>query len=231
MISRFCGEGYGVQLSGRAAGAVSAAIGLFVLLAPASSVALPLEAELALTSDYRYRALSRSEDKPSLQLNLSTESVSGYYAGAGLAQIRQDSRRGGELLLYAGRYFERQPWYLEVDLRRYQFSPTQLRDYTEATLLLGFGPLALDLALSDRFAEGEKQSRFARLSVDYDLSATLAVGAGIGYQGFRQGDAYLLGELTLNTMAAGLDWQLGYSQSEGRQADEQRLQLTVSRRF
>jgi len=196
-----------------------------------SVLADSVEVELAISSDYRFRGQSRSDDRASLRLGLSRDNQQGYYLGGDLTQVRFSGDSGGELLIYGGRYFDWQLWYLEVDLRHYQYISVAADDYQALTLLLGFGPLALDLGASNRFATGQTRSAFARLSVDYDLSADLALFAGLGHQGFRRGDGYLLGELQLKGKVAALDWLLGYSQTEGLAKEEKRLQLTLSRRF
>jgi len=189
------------------------------------------DAELAFSSDYRFRGLSRSEDKPSVRLSASYDNPEGYYLGADLSRVRASGQAGAERLFYAGRYFDWQPWYLETDLRHYQYSGNRLRDYQELTLLLGFGPLALDLALSNDFSRGQGDSRFARASVDYDLGATLALAASLGHQDFSQGDGYWVGELQLKGTLSELGWLLGYSQTAGLASEQKRLRITLSRRF
>ena len=79
------------------------AIVAFVLLATAGATRAQLGGSVSLQSDYRFRGLSLSDEKPSARLTLSLDDASGWYAGASVAGVRAEGERRAQLLLYGGR--------------------------------------------------------------------------------------------------------------------------------
>ena len=82
---------------------VARAIVAFVLLATAGATRAQLGGSVSLQSDYRFRGLSLSDEKPSARLTLSLDDASGWYAGASVAGVRAEGERRAQLLLYGGR--------------------------------------------------------------------------------------------------------------------------------
>jgi uncharacterized protein (TIGR02001 family) len=74
------------------------------LLIAAGAAHAQLGAAVALQSDYRFRGLSLSGEKPSARLTVSFDDPAGWYAGASAAGVElEEGRRSAELLAYAGR--------------------------------------------------------------------------------------------------------------------------------
>lgn len=81
--------------------------GLLSLAAPASAADLGggfgLNGTATLTSDYRFRGISRSDEDPAIQGSLTLSHQSGFYAGAWASSLHDNPRLGGaEVDLYGG---------------------------------------------------------------------------------------------------------------------------------
>jgi uncharacterized protein (TIGR02001 family) len=81
--------------------------GLLPLAAPASAAdlggGLGLNGGATLTSDYRFRGISRSNEDPAIQGSLTLSHESGFYAGAWASSLDDNPRLGGgEVDLYGG---------------------------------------------------------------------------------------------------------------------------------
>jgi uncharacterized protein (TIGR02001 family) len=76
-------------------------LGCFVFPAAQAQVS----ASVSLVSDYRFRGISLSEEKPAAQTTLAYDGDGGWYAGAFASTVEfyEDSRPGAQLIGYAGR--------------------------------------------------------------------------------------------------------------------------------
>lgn len=74
------------------------------LLLASATAAAQTGGSVAITSDYRYRGVSLSDEHATLRASVSHDSVGGWYGGASAASVVLDtSRRQWQALLYAGR--------------------------------------------------------------------------------------------------------------------------------
>ncbi|MDB5452097.1 MAG: hypothetical protein JWO33_675 [Caulobacteraceae bacterium] len=150
------------------------AIAAFALaLAPpmlASPASAQVSASAALVSDYRFRGVSLSNERPSLSLNLAYDHPGGLYGGG--SAIVQDSRQGGVrmsgaigYLGYARRTAGGLSWDVGVshqDLAVYAAQRYDLR-YTEAYVGVARGRLSARLSYSPDYFPGSGDALYASL--------------------------------------------------------------------
>jgi uncharacterized protein (TIGR02001 family) len=121
---------------------------------------------IALLSDYRYRGVSFSDERPTLRLGISHDTSEGWYAGASLVGVSLDPGRQQMQLLgyfgYAERWSEALGW--EAGLIAVHFSADSKFDYQE-----WFGGL-----------QGEGWTLRLHLAPDYFGSGTRTLYADFG---------------------------------------------------
>ena len=94
---------------------VDAAFALLLLLVSAQTLA-QLSGSASLLSDYRYRGVSLSDNKPAAQLALAYDDASGWYGGAFASTVQLGSPTSRELQAIAfGGYAGRMPSGLSVE--------------------------------------------------------------------------------------------------------------------
>lgn len=130
----------------------AAFLGAGLLLCPLEASAEPLSFEAVLVSDYRYRGVSLSDERPALQASLTWEHDSGVYGNLWGSTIKEDGESiKGEVDLTAG-YAAELPLGVSLDLSATYYAYPGDRDfnYFEATALVArpFGPVTAHAGLS-----------------------------------------------------------------------------------
>lgn len=112
--------------------ALRAALSAALLCAGAAAGA-QTGASVALVSDYRYRGVSLSDERPTLRLDVTHDASDGWYAGGSLARVALDSARWqAQWLGYLGHSFqlsERLGW--DLGLSAVHFGRESQFDYGE----------------------------------------------------------------------------------------------------
>jgi uncharacterized protein (TIGR02001 family) len=173
------------------------ALAAFALaLAPpllAFPAAAQLSASAAVASDYRFRGVSLSDERPSLNLNLAYDHPGGLYGGG--SAIVEDSRQGGVrmsgaigYLGYARRTAAGLSWDVGVshqDLTVYAAQRYGLR-YTEAYVGVARGKVSARLSYSPDYFPGGGDALYASLdgavkpAQDWRLFGHLGLLAPVG---------------------------------------------------
>ena len=133
-------------------GLAAALLGAGLLLCPQEANAAPLSFEAVLVSDYRYRGVSLSDDRPALQASLTWEHDSGVYANLWGSTIKEDGEPlKAEVDLTAG-FAAELPLgvILDVSATYYAYPGDRDFNYFEGTAIIErpFGPVTAHAGLS-----------------------------------------------------------------------------------
>ena len=178
----------------------------------AGVVSLPFAAQaqftgkVSLYSEYEYRGITQTSEKPALQLNLDYAHSSGFYAGFFATNIKwlKDYKDIGaaekeadvELDFFGGYKFEVvKDVTLDVGYLRYEYpghkgNPKANTD--EIYLGASYGPVSAkySYSLGDTFAvPTEKGSSFVELNIAYPLMDKVTLTGHVGHQKFKGFDA------------------------------------------
>jgi uncharacterized protein (TIGR02001 family) len=197
-----------------------------VLLAGAARAEDPPEhsftGKVAVYSEYEYRGISQTSEKPALQLNLDYAHRSGLYIGTFLSNIRwlKDTAEaaGGssnanlEWDIYGGYKFEvAKDVTLDVGYLRYEypsssfFNPKPNTD--EVYIGASYGPATLkySYSINNTFAvPNSKGSDYLELSVNYPLMEKLTLNGVLGHQSFKHNNF-----LSYTVYKLGATWDFG----------------------
>lgn len=170
------------------------AAALFVASSPAVAETT-VTAFLNATTNYVYRAYTKSEDRPTLQANFDLlHARSGLIAGAWVAAVDFGGARL-EAYPYAGRRWRiTEDWRLDTMLAAYLYDDRVFEEsanYLEAQALLHYRDLLSLRAGTAPDAYG-RGGNVLNLQIDarYPLSATVDVSAGLGYDRARPALGY-----------------------------------------
>jgi len=198
-------------------------------------------AKLSLYSEYEYRGISQTAEKPAIQLNLDYTHSSGLYAGLFLTNIEWlkdtaetlggHTRGGSELDLFFGYRKEIMPEAtLDVGYLRYQYprsedfytAPKVHTDEVYAGITWKYFNVKYSYAFSDLFGVPNSEgSGFIEANVTYPLSDKFMLTGHVGHQYFRNNDplGYTVYKIGL-TYDAGDGWTLGgYYKDTDAQSD------------
>lgn len=193
-----------------------------VLLAALSSVSTadaedsPLSANVSLVSDYAYRGISQTDERPALQGGFDYAHADGLYAGAWGSNVSwlSDSdpavSNSLELDIYGGYRGETGPIRYDLGFLQYYYPGSYPKHYNSANTLEGYIGLAWEFlsfkyshAFTDLFGYAKSDG-----SQYYDLGSTIDIGGGfslaahVGYNHIKGQDNYT-------------DWKIGVSKDFG----------------
>jgi len=182
--------------------------------------------KLALYSEYEYRGISQTSEKPAVQLNLDYAHRSGLYVGTFLSNIKWlkdlDSRTKAnvEWDIYGGYKFEVvKDWTLDVGYLRYEyprsseFNPKPNTDEVYAGVSYGPATLKYSYSINDTFGVPDsKGSDYLELSVNYALPALekLTINGVVGHQSYKHNN-----DLSYTVYKLGATWDFGGGFSAG----------------
>ena len=159
--------------------------------------------KVALYSEYEYRGISQTSEKPALQLNLDYAHASGFYLGTFLTNIKwlKDAASVGgfstsanlEWDIYGGYKFEVvKDVTLDVGYLRYEypsssaFVPSPNTD--EVYVGVSYGPATLKYShsINDTFGvPNSKGSDYLELAVNHPITEKITLNAVLGHQTFK----------------------------------------------
>lgn len=192
--------------------------------ASASQSDFTFSANVSLASQYRYRGLMQSNNKPAIQGGFDLKHASGFYVGnwnssiSWLSDADPDVSSSVEMDFYAG--YKRQIWEdlsVDVGVLRYYYpgsypSGFTKPDTTEGYVGLSYGPVAFKYSHSFTNLFGVPDSKNSQY---YDLSGSfptgvwgLALNAHVGYQKVRNLDD---GSYTDWSVALQKEWGGGFT--------------------
>jgi uncharacterized protein (TIGR02001 family) len=188
--------------------------------------------KVGLWSEYEYRGISQTSEKPALQLNLDYAHKSGVYIGTFLSNIKWlkdtaevngfSTKANVEWDIYAGYKFEvMKDWTLDVGYLRYEyprsgeFHPKPNTDEVYAGVSYGPATLKYSYSFNDTFGVPDsKGSDYLELTVNQPLamvSDKLTLNALLGHQRYKgtQIHEFHNGDLSYTVWKLGATYDLG----------------------
>ena len=176
--------------------------------------------KVALYTEYEYRGISQTSEKPAVQLNLDYAHRSGLYVGTFLSNIKWlkdlDSRTKAnvEWDIYGGYKFEvAKDVTLDVGYLRYEyprsseFSPKPNTDEVYAGVSFGPATLKYSYSINDTFGvPNSKGSDYLELAVNYPLPMLekLTLNGVVGHQSYKHNNF-----LSYTVWKGGATWDFG----------------------
>lgn len=183
--------------------AAAAGLGVSAGVARADDPPSPFTGKVALYSEYEYRGISQTSEKPALQLNLDYAHSSGFYVGTFMSNVKwlkdtaellgESTNAQMEIDLYAGYKFEvAKDWTLDVGYLRYEypnskgFAPATVKPNTdEAYIGVIYGPATLKYSYSFNNTFGvpdSKGSDYLELTINQPIIDKVTLNGTLGYQ-------------------------------------------------
>ena len=183
---------------------------------------ITVSANVALTTDYRFRGVSLSGGDPAIQGGFDVAHESGFYAGTWASSIQGGDAYGElELDVYAGWSGDlTEGVALDVGLLYYIYPTEELgldTDYWEPYASLGFtlGPAEATVGAAYAFKQdslGDEDNLYVYTDLGYSLPSTpISLSAHLGYTDGVLAPPFLAGTAD----DSGLDWSIGASVSSG----------------
>ncbi|EMR14016.1 hypothetical protein MPL1_01921 [Methylophaga lonarensis MPL] len=208
-----------------------------------------VKANALLGSDYVFRGVSQTENKPAIQGGVDYEHVTGFYVGTWASNVNFGNENDAsiEMNIYGGLANEFGNTGIRYDLGvvRYIYSGESSLNFNELYGSLGYSFFTFAVAHSnDIFNTGERGTYY-NLAFDYELPMGVAFTAAYGYSRFNNkvngpGEPnsykdYLIG---VSKEFVGLDWALNWTTTDSdgkklfdsRYADN-RFTFSVSKNF
>jgi uncharacterized protein (TIGR02001 family) len=192
-------------------------------------------AKAAVFTEYEYRGIAQTSEKPALQLNLDYAHASGFYAGTFLSNIRwikdtgqvlgvDEGRANLEWDAYAGWRWALAPrWLLDVGYLHYDYPgasavPRYFERFDTDEVYAGvtYGPATLKYSYSLRELFGvtdSKGSDYLELAVDQPVAHRWTVNARVGHQRYKGNQPLFAFD---NTNFSYTVWKLGATYDFGR---------------
>jgi uncharacterized protein (TIGR02001 family) len=234
--------------------------GLCLALPAHAEEASPFSANVSITSDYAYRGISQTDEKPALQGGFDFKHGSGVYVGVWGSSISwlRDAERGSdassnnsvELDVYAGYGRSFGDFGIDVGILRYNYPGHYSRSWKDATGLknpetteayLGFSWKFLSFKYSHAFtnlfgAPKSEGSDYFDLSASYEVIKDLSLDAHYGHQRVRgPGESYSDWKLGATYTLGGFGFGLHYIDTDISHADsvnaDSRIVFSISKSF
>jgi uncharacterized protein (TIGR02001 family) len=162
--------------------------------------------KVGLFSEYEYRGISQTSEKPALQLNLDYAHRSGFYLGTFLSNVKwikdtgdvlgQSENARVEWDIYGGYKWEFiKDWTLDVGYLRYEYPQAKAIDpgfvkpnTDEVYAGVSYGPATLKYSYSfnNTFGvPGSKGSDYLELTVNYPVIDKVTVNGLLGHQRYK----------------------------------------------
>lgn len=179
-------------------------------------------ANVGLFSDYLFRGISFSDDKPAIQGGFDYAHSSGLYLGTWASNLSIDEETNIEIDVYGGfaNEFGESGIGYDVGVVRYLYPGAendQDADYNEYYGGLSYSYFSATVFYTDDWGNTGEDEIYYKLGFDYDLPYGLALSAHYGYTDSdrndgdpSKSDSYSDYGIGLTKGFAGLDWSVGY---------------------
>ncbi|MCK2096194.1 TorF family putative porin [Thauera aromatica] len=211
----------------------------------------PFSANIALVSDYAFRGISQTDERPALQGGFDYAHASGFYAGvwgsnvSWLADAADDVSNSLEVDLYAGYAGEAGAIGYDIGLLQYYYPGSYGASYRagaekphtlEAYLGLSWEFLSFKYShsLTDLFGYTDSDgSQYYELGAEHDLGNGFTLTAHAGYSDIRGQDNYTDWKVGVNKEYGGFDFGLHYVDTDINGVDEaeERVVLSIAKSF
>lgn len=153
----------------------------FLLLAVCGTASAQVSGSVSLVSDYIYRGVSLSHDNPEVQLNLTADFDSGWFAGVFATPVDLPATHGQAIAYggYAHQWTNDLSW--EAGLSESAYTGSSGQDYTEA--FIGFSTDRINgrLYYSPNYLGQSLHSIYGELNYNLPLAENLRFTAHAGY--------------------------------------------------
>ena len=179
-------------------------------------------ANVGLFSDYIFRGISFTDEKPAIQGGFDYAHSSGLYAGTWASNLSIDGETNIEIDIYGGfaNEFGESGIGYDVGMVRYIYPGTnsdQDIDYNEYYGGLSYSYFSATVFYTDDWSNTGEDEIYYKLGFDYDLPYGLALSAHYGYTDSDRNDgvadasdSYSDYGIGVTKGFAGLDWSVGY---------------------
>ncbi|AUN96039.1 TorF family putative porin [Pseudazoarcus pumilus] len=211
---------------------------------------LPISANISIVSDYAFRGISQTDQRPALQGGFDYAHESGFYVGVWGSNVSwlQDLGASGsslEIDLYGGYATELGPFGVDVGLLQYYYPGSYGGSYKadgneKPHTLEGYVGLSYEFvsftyshSFTDLFGIADsKKSKYYDLSASYEIMEGLTLDAHYGYSSIKNADNYKDWSLGLTKSWGGFDFGLHYvDTSENSSLMDERYVVSVSKSF
>lgn len=211
---------------------------------------LPISANISIVSDYAFRGISQTDQRPALQGGFDYAHDSGFYVGVWGSNVSwlQDLGASGsslEIDLYGGYATELGPFGVDVGLLQYYYPGSYGGSYKadgnkKPHTLEGYVGLSYEFVsftYSHSFTNlfgipDSKKSKYYDLSASYEIMEGLTLDAHYGYSSIKNADNYKDWSLGLTKSWGGFDFGLHYvDTSENSSLMDERYVVSVSKSF
>ncbi|GAB3369860.1 hypothetical protein GCM10027431_17250 [Lysobacter rhizosphaerae] len=200
-------------------------VALGALLAAAGAHA-QVSGTVTLTSDYRWRGISLSDEGPALQLGLAYDTAGGWYAGAMLSSVRRPFGTEADLqaIAYAG-YARRMRGNLSWDAGAEYVALVGEPDYNYPEFHVGLASQRLGARLSyaPRYPDRDVPAVYFELNGNQPMGRRLRLLGHLGWQrrgedgtGDDGGDTRVDAQVGLGIALEPFDLRIAWSQVNGR---------------
>jgi uncharacterized protein (TIGR02001 family) len=180
-------------------------------------------ASVTLTSDYIFRGISLTDEKPAIQGSFDYAHASGLYVGTWASNLSIDSETNIEIDVYAGfaNEFGDSGIGYDVSVLRYMYPGNggTDSDYTEYFGSLSYSYFTGTIGYTSDFPTGTKDvnETYYNLAFDYELPYGIGFNAAVGYTDSDRNDdvagasdSYVDYTIGLSKPFAGFDWSIAY---------------------
>ena len=190
------------------------------LMAGAAAAQAEISANVALTSDYKFRGVSQTDAQMALQGGFDFSHESGFYAGTWASNVDSRFFSGDgqadpqlEVDLYAGFSGESDGIGYDVGVLRYVYPGYDDSDTTELYVGGSYGPVSATLYYSNElnFIGVDESAWYLNVGAEMEVAEGVSLSASVGYS---WGDAWeTLGKASGTSEDAYFDYSIGVSGS------------------
>jgi uncharacterized protein (TIGR02001 family) len=185
---------------------------------------------VALTSDYVFRGVPQTDEKPALQGSIDVGHASGLYAGVWASNVDFDAPDGidVEVDIYVGwtLEFENETW-LDLQLVRYVYPGANQGfgiNYNEFIAAYGFMNFTATLAYTDNYINSDESALYYHFGGEYplgDTGYTFTAGVGLNDISNAAGSDYWDYQFGISRSWDAITADLSYYDTSGFDADVQ----------
>lgn len=150
-----------------------------------------LEAELASYSNFIWRGVTFSENRPAIQATLDAHTENGLFIGSFFSNAEFNDDALGpnahvsqETDLSIGKRWTRDQWEIQLSYNRFLFPGAGVYDCDEFNLFLNYDRMILELSYMDDYFGGQSNYRYLRLGHEWNYSKSIEATFFAGFNSF-----------------------------------------------
>lgn len=150
-----------------------------------------LEAEFGSYSNFIWRGVTFSENRPAVQATLDAQNEKGFYLGGFVSNAEFSDEALGphahvthETDLSVGKRWVNNRWEIQVSYNRFMFPGAGVYDCDEFNLFLNYERFILELSYMDDYFGGQSNYRYIRFGHEWSYSKTIGATFFAGFNSF-----------------------------------------------